>query len=305
MLHSPCNRHSGFTLLELLVVIAIIGVLMGLILPAVQRVREAASRISCANHLKQIGLTLHIHHDTFQVFPSNGGWDGKQAIQSAGGQMITPYTRDLSTGQTFYWGIGDPRKSPWQQTGSWLYAILPFLEEQAMFQNRSWTIPVKTYICPSRRQTLAYTVVNDKYGQYEGGGWGWGKTDYSGNALIMQGLAKERRMELLRMADLTDGTSNTILAGEKAFDPQIQTPTTWYWDEPFFLGGSGSSARKGVLVLRDAPGILFKRNWGATHLGGAQFLFADGSVHTLDYDIRWQVVSALLTPQGYEMVPEF
>jgi prepilin-type N-terminal cleavage/methylation domain-containing protein len=296
-------RRRGFSLIELLVVVAIVTLLLGLTAAAVQQAREAASRLRCANNLRQIGLALLHHHDIYNVFPSNGGWDGKQTIPSVTGQPVSVYTRDRGSGQTFHWGVGDPQRSPWQQTGSWLSALLPFIEQQNIYQQRSWTTPVELYICPSRRLPLSYSVQSDQFGEYEGGGWTWGKTDYAGNALVIQGLALENRRQLLRIAQITDGTSQTALAGEKAFDPQVQTPTTWYWDEPFFLGGSGSTARKGILVVPDGPGTPFRENWGAPP-AGAQFVFADGSVRVIYFNINWRIVSAMLTPQGGELIPE-
>jgi prepilin-type N-terminal cleavage/methylation domain-containing protein/prepilin-type processing-associated H-X9-DG protein len=297
--------RRAFSLIELLVVIAIIGVLLGLTAAAVQQARETANRLACANNLRQIGLALLMHHDTHNVFPSNGGWDGKQTIPSVNGKPVVVYTKDRNTGYIFRWGVGDPSLSPWQQTGSWLYAILPYIDQNNVYQNRSWTTAVPLYICPSRRLAISYPVESDQYGEYEGGGWTWGKTDYAGNALILQGLALENRRMLLRIAQITDGTSQTMLAGEKAFDPLVQIPTTWYWDEPFFTGGSGSTARKGILVVPDGPGTPFRENWGSPHPGGAQFVFADGSVRVLYYNIDWQIVSALLTPQGGELLSEF
>src|SRR5437870_3200285 len=91
-LHLLHLRRRGFTLIELLVVIAILGILMALILAAVQRAREAANRVNCANNLRQIGLALHQHHDTYGLFPSNGGWDGRQTIPSVDGTATTIYT---------------------------------------------------------------------------------------------------------------------------------------------------------------------------------------------------------------------
>jgi prepilin-type processing-associated H-X9-DG protein len=309
------GRSSGLTLIELLIVIGITMGLLGLLLPVVHGIRESANRLSCLNNLKQVGLAVRQHHDVYGLFPSNGGWDGKQTIPSPTGERIRVSTTDFTLKRTFHWGVGDPRRSPRNQTGSWLYAILPFLEHRAVFEGPwleqratleapSWIVPVTIYVCPSRRPALAYSVVpQDEYGAYQGGGWSWGKSDYSGNSLITPGRVVERTRNV-RLASVTDGTSHTILAGEKASDPRVQTPTTWYWDEPFFIGGSGSTARNGIEIMPDAVGNNFRKNWGAAHPGGAQFLFVDGSARLIGYETSWQTMSALLTPDGGEVVPD-
>ncbi len=216
-------RRRAFTLIESLVAIAIIGTLAGILLAAVQRVRETANRLTCSNNLKQMGLALQNHHDTYGVLPSNGGWDGKQRIMTVDGGRTYVYTKDAILSITFYWGVGDPTRAPQQQTGSWVYAILPFLEGENIYRRRAWTVPVGLYICPSRRPVEAQEVVNDQNGIYQGGGWVWGKTDYAANALIVP-----NRPRCLRLADVTDGTSHTILLAEKAMHPDNYSTGTWY-----------------------------------------------------------------------------
>jgi prepilin-type N-terminal cleavage/methylation domain-containing protein len=298
--NSSQYRRNGFTLIELLVVIGVLGLLMGLLMPAVQKTREAASRISCANNLKQIGLALQNHHDTYQMFPSNGGWDKKQSILAVDGNPTVPYTWWNTQPAAFYWGVGEPLRSPRTQTGSWAYAILPFIEQENIYRNRAWTESLKIYFCPSRRSPEAQFAVNDQYGQYNGGGWAWGKIDYAANGFLIPNRPRTRTF-----AAITDGTSHTILVGEKAMDPSDYATGTWFWDEPYFIGGSGGTQRSGSLLLPDARGNFFANNWGSAHSAGPQFAFADGSVHIVPYATSSNVAKALLTPDGGEVVPDF
>jgi prepilin-type N-terminal cleavage/methylation domain-containing protein len=288
----------AFSLIELLVVLAIIAVLLGLLLPAVQKARTAAARISCANNLKQIGLALHQFHDVNKVFPSNGGWDGKQTIPSAAGSPFTPATFDRTTNENYYWGVGSSALGPKTQTGSWAYSILPFIEQETIYRQRAWTVGVNLYICPARRLPTPQSVsADDAYGIYYGGGWTWGKIDYAANI-----DAFNNRPICYSIAQFTDGLSNTVLIGEKAFDPSVETPSSWYWDEPFFLGGSKGTSRNGLGLVADRPGTPYKENWGSAHDGVVQFLFGDGSVHVLPFATAPSLMAALLTPYGQETV---
>jgi len=294
--HSQRVLRRAFTLIELLVVIGVISVLIGLLLPAVQRARASAARSSCANNLKQCALGLVQFHDTYQVFPSNGGWDGQQTILDVNGNPYTPSTFDDRLQILYTWGVGNPRLSPKQQTGSWAFAILPYLEQESAYRAGTWSATVPVFICQARRANRALAPVPvDQFGRYGGGGWAWARIDYACNL-----QAFDNRPFCPPMATFTDGLSNTALIGEKAFDPTVQLPTNWYWDESFYIGGSKGTARGGVGILPDRPGIPFRENWGSPHTGGAQFAFGDGSVHTLVYDIDIATFEALLTPAGGE-----
>jgi prepilin-type processing-associated H-X9-DG protein len=293
-------------MMELLVVVAIIAVVIGLLLVAVQRVRESASRISCASNLRQIGLALLQHHDTYGVFPSNGGWDGRQTILSSDGAQTVPYTIDKESGVKHFWGVGDPGFDPRRQTGSWAYSILVFAEQQSMYQYRVWTEPNKLYICPSRREARAERPTReDQYGSYWGAGWDWGKIDYGANLLAIPNRPEKDLSACFCIAAITDGTSNTFLIGEKAFDPSVSTETSWYYDEPFFIGGAGGTSRWLYQVIHDGRGIAFKGNWGAAHVSGANVVFADGSVRPISFGTSERVIHALMTPNGGERVNDF
>ena len=293
------KRHRGFTLIELLVVIAIIGSLMGLLLPAVQKVRAAASRIQCSNNLRQVGLALTQFHGVYSVFPSNGGWDGNQTILSTTGTKFTPQTFDKLPNLLATWGVGMPNLGAKEQTGSWAYSILPYLEQEAIFRQQNWEVTVKVLICPARRKPTIEPVIDDDIsGTYYHGGWKWGgRMDY-----VVNLDAFDNRPICHSTVYFKDGLSNTILVGEKAFDPSTQLSNNWYWDEPLFLGGSKGSSRNGLGLLMDRAKIPHRENWGSRHSGGVQFLFGDGSVHLLNFTTEEAILSALLTPQGGEVV---
>jgi prepilin-type N-terminal cleavage/methylation domain-containing protein/prepilin-type processing-associated H-X9-DG protein len=308
MSEHPVHRRA-FTLIELLVVVAIVAVLTGLLLSAVQRVRESASRLRCTNHLKQVGLALLMHHDTHHVFPSNGGWDGKQRIPAVDGSLffVTVHVTDLPL--PFTAGVGDPARPPADQTGSWAFAILPFVEQENAHRQRAWSQPQPLYHCPSRRSPLALAAADDENGTYNGGGWPWGRTDYAGNA-----RAIPNRPHCLRVADFLDGTSQTALVGEKAMSPVNYTTGTFYWDEPYFTGGLGGTQRgfgnsmrgDGVTVVRDSVNMEFayRYNWGSPHPVGANFLFGDGSVRGIPHGTPPPRVLAMLTPAGGEALSD-
>jgi prepilin-type processing-associated H-X9-DG protein len=145
-------------------------------------------------------------------------------------------------------------------------------------------------------------VQDDSLGYYQGGGWAWGHIDYGGNSRLFPDRPNCRNLRYI-----TDGTSNTILVAEKAMDADLYQTGTWFWDEPFFVGGSGGTARWGSKLVRDGPGIALetRANWGSAHNAGVHLLMADGSVRPIRHGTPDDVMMKLLTPQGRDPVPDF
>jgi prepilin-type processing-associated H-X9-DG protein len=289
---------------ELLVVIAIIGVLIALVVPAVFKIREAAARVQCGNNLKQMGLSLQMFHDANGFFPSNGGYRPD----------LDDQTISVENGsRTWIWPLGNPNLTGTQQTGSWAFAILPYLEQDAAFQESAFGHAVPQYMCPGRGRTNPQVVPSQDpvYPQFlylNDGVNPWTKTDYAGNIKIVTAKIESNLPTgpLQGIPNVTDGTSNTILVGEKSMDPQLYNTGGWLWDDPIFAGGgAGGTVRSGTTVQRDAIGIKFSNKWGSAHPEGAQFLFVDGAVHLITYDTSNAAMLALLTPAGGEVVPGF
>lgn len=189
------NRRQGFTLIELLVVIAIIAVLIGLLVPAVQKVRDAANRIQSTNNLKQISLATHGFHDV----------NGRMPMA-----MI-----DWDSNYNPAW---------YNMTGSVFYHILPYIEQDALAQKTPkyfWTVytnnGVKTYTNPSDASCPSNGLYNDA-------GWGnYGVTSYAGNYNALGYFLNDATQKTMRMASMLDGTSNTIFFSEKTAVCQLSS----------------------------------------------------------------------------------
>jgi prepilin-type N-terminal cleavage/methylation domain-containing protein len=299
MSQQKAPARSAFTLIEMLVVIAIIAILIGLLVPAVQRVRFVAARVTCENNLKQIGLALLGFEGVYKVFPSNGGYDGTQTIAAQNGTRFTVSTHDYTPNALYKFGVGDPKLGPSEQTGSWAFSILPHIDQRPIYDKGDWSVPVPLYICPGRRSADAKpSVFNDDWGEYATGGWAWARTDYGVNL-----NAFDNRPTCHRISRFTDGMSNTILVGEKAYDVTVQA-LNWYYDEGYFVGGSKGTSRGAPGLSPDGPGINYKDNWGSPHTEGVLFLFGDGGVRRVGFATEPNIVAALLTPDGGELVSQ-
>lgn len=308
-------RRSAFTLVELLVVIAIIAILIGLLLPAVQKVREAAARMKCSNNLKQIGLAMHHHHDTYDVFPP--GYAQTPAVVPQGGKLVQ----------------GGHGFGPF---------LLPFLEQEPLARIYRWEkrsqgpenqpvakSPLKVFQCPSAEADRRVTKEHDPL-NYSYGGWG-ATTDYTGIREIDKRLVELRLVDpaanylgvltasqttphfLTRSGDIKDGTANTILLAESAGRPMLwragrPVPGTYVnnaaWVGPTLIFGQGSTLDGATKLGRCAINCTNDHEVYSFHPGGANAVFADGSVRFLKSSLDMRVFARMATRAGGEVATD-
>ena len=290
----PMRVRSGFTLIELLIVVAIIAVLAGLLLPAIQKVREAASRIKCGNHLKQIMLATHHAHDTHGAIPPGVG--------------------DYPDGADAY--------------GTFFYHLLPYVEQQGLYDrsyfdghrfvgnHRVYSQPVPIFVCPSDPSAPpGHTAMDDR-------GNIWGVASYAVNAQVVfevdyRGAMKSPQYYSRIPGSFPDGTSNTILLTEKyAQCANYDYPvggTMWAY---FYTGPSVRAYHASFSISWNAystgPTSKFQvqpipYNGGcdptlasSPQVGGLQIALADGSVRQLSSSVSIYTWWYLCTPAGGE-----
>lgn len=338
MIRCSSSPRRGFTLIELLVVIAIIGVLVGLLLPAVQKVREAASRMSCTNNLKQMGLALHSYHDAMSLFPP-GYIDGNTSPNS------TP-DNDVGPG----WG--------------WASYLLPYLEQGNVYNQINFRapigtgvnaavsqLPLKIFQCSSDSFPDAFSVYDSNFkspitkvasSNYVGcSGWLECFRGATGNIAVGQGddglggvfgpggRGLFWRNSRTRIADITDGVSNTIFVGERSSN---HAPATWTgavpggrcpaWmatmpPAPYSLppGPAYDNADFGEAMvlahcnathLPNADFPIFDPDvFYSKHPNGANFLLGDGSVRFISSSVNPSTYQALSTIGGSEVLSDY
>jgi len=318
------NEMRGFTLIELLIVIAIIGVLLQMLLPAVQMAREAARRTQCANNLRQVGLAFQLHEQSQKHLPT-GGW-----------------------GWTW---MGDPdRGFGSEQPGSWAFNILPYLEHDTLrnlarrsqgesrknFNRQLVATPLEVLTCPSRRLARAYPYVMGVNFPFLGTPERCARSDYAANLGAVANPASTpgpksyEEAKLWRVGDslgtswavtnlngtvfqrsrvefrqILDGLSKTLIVAEKYIPQEFYRSGNALGDNEHLYMGYDSDLLRSThatqIPVRDAE-TDYPWRFGSAHPSTFQVALSDGSVHTLEYEIDAKVFEAYGTRYGEEIV---
>ncbi len=318
------RRRPAFTLIELLVVIAIIGVLVALIMPAVQAAREAANRTKCQNNLKQLNLAAQEYHDSFGTFPA--GWYCVVPSYDTNGTMTSGDPNCTPTGSPT---VNMPNGvTPWTYMWSGFPGLFVKIEQGNLYNELNFNLPttwpdnatairrtIDAFVCPSNRraQTIATGTGSNVTSQL-------GPSDYRGNqsagfipttnsncpSLLPIATASQNpwcvvydngmmyQNSTCNMADITDGTSTTILMGESVYPQGVWSQST------------SCCVRTNVDRTINKPITLNGQNywtyWASKHPGMVNFAYCDGTVRTVTSQINKLTLNKLMTRAGGETI---
>ncbi len=309
------KRLAGFTLLELLVVIAIIGILVALLMPALQNAREAARLTQCRNNMKQIVLACHNYESIFRIFP---GYAGEQLQHFVEYRSPRDANLHLAGGVWMVQAIMFLERSelsfPLASIGAQA-SLAPSEQTERLVQS-----PVSAFHCPSRRDAIAYPLVADYADRYGKSG---ARTDYAmngGPAQVTEGDPREITVQhdglwvmgkQTRANRIFDGLSHTYIIGEKAMDSLKYTTGDCFGDRSPLAGWLGNplSSHSYVRYAARSPALDVKDNclschdFGSAHSAGWNAAMADGSVRLLDYRMDVEVHRANASIDGRETTP--
>jgi len=331
-------RKLGFTLVELLVVIAIIGILVALLLPAIQAAREAARRSQCINNLKQIGVALHNYHDTYKVFPPGGldyGWSGGGGTEPAnktvkninGLALLLPFLEQQSLHSRLDFNQAFSHVGPTPQTQS---NIVPSTRPIAGNAGTSGNAavqaePVPVFMCPSDRSSLLRLPTTGVYAILDGSGYAATKTNYdlsawrsdywTFNDWTTQNVMVRRMFgenSDTNTAAVIDGTTNTVAVGETCRWVANGSAPSWGF-RGWVMTGVDVAAGINLFAIPPTytwvadkstiPGRL--RDWGlcgSLHPAGANVCLGDASVRFLSENTDVTILTAIATMAGAESI---
>jgi prepilin-type N-terminal cleavage/methylation domain-containing protein/prepilin-type processing-associated H-X9-DG protein len=301
--------RSGFTLIELLVVIAIIAILIGLLVPAVQKVREAAARIQCSNNLKQLGLAIHNHHDTYKRIPyaqfasgdtQQAGWIAMLMPYFEQPSKLVPYTGGYRAG---FRNLAVPTNTP-------LVMVICPSDGTAVDDSNSDGMTSYLAISAPGTHHRDYIHRNDAKGMFVYG--------YMYTSTPQDFSHPPPKFPPVTLQGVTDGTSNTLMLGERPPYPKDDWGAWTYAEQDSFFGigvtpgwfiygtaEDGTPCPSGTQYPHAPPGPPTRcdlNHFWSKHTGGANWAFADGSIRFLSYDFTPAMWVALATRAGGEVI---
>jgi hypothetical protein len=280
-----------------LVAVALVLGTTGFVVTAVAKARVKAASSKSKDNLRTIYQGMSGHVAAYGFFPGNGG-PPPEAV-------TTPDCRTkYPDSEAFRWGYGDPKRAGKLQTGSWGYAILPYIGEEEAFRKQDHSRAVPAYYIGVRRPAEAQNTPKElaiypKYETHDAGIGSTGRTDYAANDQVVRNGTNQMKPDAIR-----DGLAETTLLAEKALDTRSVKVGFWYWDQPIILGNSGGTGRKGNKLYRDSDDLGYKvnDNWGSPDPDGVWFLFCDGHSRKLPYSTPPKTVAATITPNAGDVV---